>query len=76
MINAHDHDVTSIDFSDHASTSSHDHPIFLASGGRDRFVHVFRRIPYSSQFVHCAVLDGHQSAIKSIKFASVRFIFI
>nr|pir hypothetical protein H24G06.1 - Caenorhabditis elegans [Caenorhabditis elegans] len=70
VINAHDHDVTSIDFSDHASTSSHDHPIFLASGGRDRFVHVFRRIPYSSQFVHCAVLDGHQSAIKSIKFAS------
>ncbi|CAL2045723.1 unnamed protein product [Caenorhabditis brenneri] len=70
VINAHDNDVTSIDFSDHASTSSHDQPMFLASGGRDRFVHVFRRIPYSSQFVHCAVLDGHQSAIKSIKFAS------
>ncbi|KAF1750546.1 hypothetical protein GCK72_017097 [Caenorhabditis remanei] len=70
VINAHDNDVTSIDFSDHATTSSHDQPMFLASGGRDRFVHVFRRIPYSSQFVHCAVLDGHQSAIKSIKFAS------
>ncbi|ULT90797.1 hypothetical protein L3Y34_008837 [Caenorhabditis briggsae] len=70
VINAHDNDVTSIDFSDHATTSSHDQPMFLSSGGRDRFVHVFRRVPYSSQFVHCAVLDGHQAAIKSIKFAS------
>lgn len=71
VINAHDNDVTSIDFSDHASTSSHDQPMFLASGGRDRFVHVFRRVPYSSQFVHCAVLDGHQSSIKAVKFAAV-----
>ncbi|CAI2355107.1 unnamed protein product [Caenorhabditis sp. 36 PRJEB53466] len=71
VINAHDTEVASIDFSDHAHTTSRDQPMFLASGGRDRFVHVFRRIPYSSKFVHCAVLDGHQASIKSIKFAAV-----
>ncbi|CAB3396468.1 unnamed protein product [Caenorhabditis bovis] len=69
VVNAHDNEIATLDFSDHATTSKHDYPTFLASGGRDRFVHVFRRIPYSSQFSHCAVLDAHQSAIKSVKFA-------
>ncbi|CAI5451731.1 unnamed protein product [Caenorhabditis angaria] len=70
VINAHDNEICSLDFSDHASTSSNDQPAFLVSGGRDRFVHIFRKVPYSSEFVHCAVLDSHKAAIKSVKFAA------
>uniref|UniRef100_A0A1I7XNU5 WD_REPEATS_REGION domain-containing protein n=1 Tax=Heterorhabditis bacteriophora TaxID=37862 RepID=A0A1I7XNU5_HETBA len=41
-------------------------PYLLASGGRDRLVHLFR--PGPQRYTHSHVIEDHQSSINSIKF--------
>lgn len=62
VVSAHELDVQCVEFSD----SSRGAPHLLASGGRDRLVHLFR--PEKSSYEHCYVIDDHQSALNAVRF--------
>ncbi|CAD6193698.1 unnamed protein product [Caenorhabditis auriculariae] len=68
VIQAHDSEVTCAEFSDRVPGSDA-FPQLLATGGRDQFVHIFRRAPFTSKFQHCAVLDRGQCGVRRLRFS-------
>ncbi|KAK6754314.1 hypothetical protein RB195_013363 [Necator americanus] len=62
VISAHELDVQCLEYSNNARGA----PYLLASGGRDRLVHIFR--PAATSYDHCYVIDDHQSALTAVRF--------
>ena len=62
---AHDAEILSLDYS-----KSSKHPLLLASGSRDRLIHLFNANEEQS-YKHVVTLDDHSSSITSVKFANV-----
>lgn len=65
-IEAHEHEVRCLEYSD--PNCGHN---FLASGSRDRLVHIFDA---ANGYSHLSVVEDHQSTVHSINFSYVSLI--